>query len=328
MELILTICCKKHTDEDVQMKYILTTGCSFTNNIRLDPDNPSHHISVPSNLRSWPYYLHQELKNEYEVLNYGVATNDNVSMCRIMLYHIDRLLKENVDAKDITLIIQWSASVRKSIYMHKQLDARTQGLGHTLVYHNNWKNTPGMFYLTGGNDPPTGPNSAMAWLGIENALKYWQAEVTWDNTLNSTMQWLEMWLLLEKTCKELGIKTYYMSMRDIFTSHSGDNFLFRQYGKGSKFYKWMELVEVLKPYLNKLPIDGENFWHHGEYKGLLEWTIDNRNDNIPVFQESAHLQAKTFEEYVEKNNNNVWGHPSAEMMEIFVKTELLKLLKL
>jgi hypothetical protein len=327
MGLILTICYKKHTDENVQMKYILTTGCSFTNNIRLDPDKPSNHAVIPSNLRSWPYYLHQELKNEYEVLNYGVATNDNVSMCRIMLYHIDRLLKENVDPKNITIIVQWSSAVRQSIYMHKQLDMRSQGLGHTLVYHNNWKNIPGMFYLTGGNDPPTGPGSAVDWLGIENVLKYWQAEVSWNNTLNSTMQWLEMWLLLEKTCKELGIKTYYMSMRDIFTSNSGDNFLFSKYGSPPKFYKWMTLVEVLKPYLDKLPIDSDNYWHHKQYKGLLEWAIDSRNNDIPVFQEFQEFNANTFEEYLVAAGHD-WGHPSAEMMEIFVKTELLKLLKL
>ena len=49
------------------MKYILTTGCSFTNNLRLNPDNLDESLS-PDRL-SWPYYLQQELGDEYKVLN-------------------------------------------------------------------------------------------------------------------------------------------------------------------------------------------------------------------------------------------------------------------
>jgi hypothetical protein len=306
------------------MKYILTTGCSFTNNIRLNPDIPKSHHTIPNNLRSWPYYLQQELGTDYTVLNYGGATNDNTSMCRIILYHIDRLLKEGTDPTNITVAIQWSSATRSAIYMHKQLDEQSQGKGHTLVYHNNWKNIPGAFYLNGGFSPPTGPGSALDWFGITNAVMYWQTEVMWNNTLNSTLQWLEMWLLLEKTCKELNIKTYYMSMRNIFSRKSGDNFL---HNKHLNRETWMDLVEVLKPYLDKLPITSDNYWHYKKYDGLLEWAIETRNDNIPVFQEFQEFRARTFEEYL-KLAGHEWGHPSAEMMEIFVKTELLKLLKL
>jgi hypothetical protein len=304
------------------MKYILTTGCSFTNNRRLNPDNvfePAQHVH-----NSWPYYLQKKLGKEYKVMNYGVATNDNVSMCRIILYHLDRLIKENVNPKDITVIIQWSAAVRQSVYLHKTLDENSHGMGHTLVYHNNWNKTPGVFYLTGGFQPPTGPDSAIKFFNIENAIHYWQAEITWDNTVNTTMHWLETWLLLEKTCSELGIDAYYMSMRDIFSHMSGDNFL---KPKPNTKENWMNDVEVLKPYLDKLPINSERYWHYKNYKGLLEWTIDNRNDNIPVFQEFQEPKVYTFDEYV-KVSGHEWGHPSAEMMEIFVNTELCKLLKL
>ena len=61
-------------------KYILTSGCSFTNNVRLNPNNLKEEDSTRF---SWPYYLQKELGKEYEVLNYGGATNDNVSLCRI-----------------------------------------------------------------------------------------------------------------------------------------------------------------------------------------------------------------------------------------------------
>ena len=43
------------------MKYVLTTGCSFTNNLRLNPNNLNEYIE-PNRL-SWPHFLQQELGN-------------------------------------------------------------------------------------------------------------------------------------------------------------------------------------------------------------------------------------------------------------------------
>ena len=95
------------------MKYVLTSGCSFTNNVRLNPNNLEE---LDTERLSWPYYLQKELGEEYKVLNYGGATNDNVSLCRIFFYHIKRLMSEGINPKDITasqlkLIIgkAWSA---------------------------------------------------------------------------------------------------------------------------------------------------------------------------------------------------------------------------
>lgn len=312
------------------MKYILTTGCSFTNNVRLNPDIPQQ--DTEHKRRSWPYYLQQELGSEYTVLNYGGATNDNVSMCRIILYHIDRMLKENINPKDMKVIIQWSSGTRQAVYMSRQMDRFSQTIGHTLVYHNNWEKIPGVFYLTGGFDPPMGPGSAIDEFGIKNAIYYWQAEITWDNHVNTVMHWLEMWLLLEKTCKELGIDVYYMSMWDNFSHESECNFT--KNGKDSTLYPkattdiWMDRIEVLKPYLDKLPIKSERYWHYKNYKGLLEWAIENRDDSIPVFQEFEEYKVKTYEEYLEAFGKLPWGHPSAEMMELFVKTILRKVIGL
>ena len=50
------------------MKYILTSGCSFTNNVRLNPNNVNE---IQNGKKSWPYYLKKELGKGYKVLNYG-----------------------------------------------------------------------------------------------------------------------------------------------------------------------------------------------------------------------------------------------------------------
>jgi hypothetical protein len=307
------------------MKYILTTGCSFTNNLRLDPDNLNQD---DENRRSWPYYLQQELGNEYQVLNYGGATNDNISMCRIQLYHIDRLIKEGVNPKDISIITQWSDPNRYSVYIDEILPKEFQRkLGHTLVYHNDWETKKGVFFLTGGFSPPDDEESAIHYFGIKNAIHYWELDINFHNQINQTLHWLEVWNLLESRCKELGIKTYYMSMRNIY-SKEAEKWGGAPENKSDIPTKtiWFEDYEVLKPYIEKLPINSPNYWHYKNYNGLLEWSIDNRNDKeFPLFQEYLGDEVDNYEDYL-KVQSNGWGHPSAQMMQKFVKDELLNLI--
>jgi len=310
------------------MKYILTTGCSFTNNLRLDPDDIDSYINDVDRL-SWPYYLQQELGEDYKVLNYGGATNDNKSMCRIQLYHIDRLIKEGVNPKDISIITQWSDPTRDAIYLHRQITKQIQEhYGHTLVYHTDWLKKPGVWYLTGGFHPPTGKGSAIDLFQIENAIKYWELDINWDNIINQTMSWLELWLLLEKTCSELGIKTYYMSMRNPYSKEAKDCHFGAPENNADKTTKtlWFDEYEVLRPYIDKLPIDSPNHWHYKNYSGLLEWSIDNKNDEeYPLFQEYIFNKIDNYTDYI-KHQPNGWGHPSPQMMEKFVKEELLNLI--
>ena len=309
------------------MKYILTTGCSFTNNLRLDPDNLN---KDDENRRSWPYYLQQELGNEYKVLNYGGATNDNISMCRIQLYHINRLVNEGIDPKNISIITQWSDPNRYSVYLDRLIEEKVQEkMGHTLVYHNDWKTKKGVFFLTGGFSPPTDEDSAIHYFNIENAIKYWELDINWDNQINQTLQWLELWSLLEMKCKELGIKTYYLSMRNPY-SYESEKWGGAPENKSDIPTKtiWFDKYEVLKPYLDILPIDSPNHWHYKNYNGLLEWSIDNRDDSkYPLFQEYLGHEVDNYEDYL-KIQSNGWGHPSPQMMEKFVKEELIKIIKL
>lgn len=308
------------------MKYLITTGCSFTNNLRLNPDNLNENLD--STRYSWPYHLQQELGSQYKVLNYGGATNDNVSMCRIQLYHIDRLITEGVNPKDISIITQWSDSVRSAVYLDKQLKKSEHHIGHTLVYHSNWETQKGVFFLTGGFTPPDGDDSAMKLFGIENGIKYWELDINWDNQINQVLHWLEMWNLLEMRCKELGVKTYYMSMRNPYSIEC------EKWGGAPNNNSdiptktvWFENYEVLKPYIKNLPIDSPNHWHYKNYCGLLEWSIDNRDDSTyPLFQEYAFDNVTNYNDYL-KIQPNGWGHPSSELMERFIKEEFVKIWK-
>ena len=197
------------------MKYVLTSGCSFTNNVRLNPNNLKEE---DSSRFSWPYYLQKELGKEYEVLNYGGATNDNVSLCRIFFYHTKRLIKEGVNPKDIIIIGQWSDPNRESIWIKSKFtEEDREKYGHTLVYTPTWEKENGFFYLTGGFSPPDGEDSALKKYGIENAIKYWEADINWNNILNQVLHWLESWSHLERYCKETQVNTYWMSMRNPYS---------------------------------------------------------------------------------------------------------------
>lgn len=301
------------------MKYVLTTGCSFTNNLRFNPESPI--VIDLDDRNSWPYYLQKELGDTFLVYNLGGATNDNVSMCRIIFYWINKLLNEGVSSNDIYVIIQWSDPNRESIFLTKENNKNDISKPHTLIYWDNWKTQNSLFYLTGGFSPP---DDSLKDLKIENAIKYWEAEVNWNNIINQTLNWLVHWNHLILYFEKFDIKHNYMSMRNPFSYEAYDVWFGAPQNNSDIPTKtiWFDKYEVLKPYLKYLPIDSDLYWHYKNYNGLLEWTIDNHNDESP-FQES---NGKSYKEYL-KIQPNGWGHPSNKMMEKFVKKELIKVLK-
>jgi hypothetical protein len=299
------------------MKLILTSGCSFTNNNRFNPKNPFNH-GGPDRY-SWPYYLQKELGEEYKVYNLGNATNDNVSMCRVIFYWIDKLINQEVDSSDIKVIIQWSDPTRESIYIDNVDSKKMIEEPHTFIYWDKYEDERGIFYLTGGFSPP---DDSLQELGIFNAVRYWEAEVSWNNIINQTHRWLESWSHLVMFMDKMDIQDNYMSMRNPYSNEARE-VLFGAPENNSNIPTktiWFNNHEILKPYVKYLPIDDQRHYHYKNYNGLLEWTIDN-SDNTPPFQESNKL----YDEYL-KETGNGWGHPSPIMMEKFVKEELIKTL--
>lgn len=285
------------------MKHVLTIGCSFTNNTRMMAEKATDE-PAPSE-KSWPWYLTKKLGKNYKVYNYGSATLDNPVMCRSLLYHIDRLIKSGVPSENIIVLIQWSDAARQSFFVNKKMGPEEYcKYGHTYVYNTNWKQTPGIFYLTGGYHPPQGKGHASDWLGIDNFITYLQAELNWDNIFNQIMHWFELWLLLKKTCDELNIPIKYMFMRDTVVDIPLEH-------------------ELLKPYIDQVPLFSEDVWYHNKTQGLLEWTIDNIQEGVPYFQE-AEGKYYTWENYKNQVHKYGWGHPSPEMMELFVEQELFE----
>ena len=307
------------------MKYVLTSGCSFTNNVRFNPKEPK---KVEDTRESWPFYLQKYLGGGYEVYNLGGATNDNVSICRILFYWIKKLISEGVDPKDIIVFGQWSDPNREAIWFRtdKFTEIERERIAHTLVYTDNWEKEKGMFFLTGGYSPPTDKGSAVDFLDIEDYILVHEVDLNRNNILNPTLRWLESWSHLELYCKSLGISTMWMTMRNIYSREAYENYFGAPENDSNMTSKnlWFKDYEILKPYIDDLPIDSKNHWHHKNYNGILEWTLENRwtEDQTPInpYQESVGM---TWDEYV-NHQSNAWGHPSPEMMDKFVSEELIK----
>ena len=311
------------------MKHILTSGCSFTKNSRFNVndynEDGTSNWNPPPHQQSWPEFLQKYLGEDFKVYNLGGATNDNCTITRILFYWIKKLISQGVKSEDIIVIGQWSDPNREAIYLvDKNINENTWQISHTIGYTDNYIKEKGMFFLTGGYTPPMNEGSAVDFFDIEEYVTCHEVDVNRNNIVNPTLRWLEAWSHFELYCEKHGIKTFWMSMRNIFSIESYDVYFGAPDNNDEIPTKnnWMNTFEVLKPYLEDLPIDKENYWHWKNYNGLLEWTLANKEQDgveINPFQESIGMH---WHQYLQIQKNG-WGHPSSEMMDKFVKEQLL-----
>ena len=134
-------------------KYIITSGCSFTNNFKINVDRESKENRWKNDdIKDYTSFnwLWKELGEEdYEFYNYATITNDNKTICRSIFYKVsDLVFNQKVNPKDIIVIAQWTTLIRNSWFVspskfteqHK-LDIRKDGkrnqpLPHTTDYIN------------------------------------------------------------------------------------------------------------------------------------------------------------------------------------------------
>jgi len=102
------------------MKYIVTSGCSFTRQYRRVGITGTAEDFMEDSISQWkwPHFIQAEYLH-HKVLNYGNPTNDNAVIAQSILYAVNDLIKKGVPTSDIKVIVQWSGWSRNSAFVSK-----------------------------------------------------------------------------------------------------------------------------------------------------------------------------------------------------------------
>jgi len=295
------------------MKYIVTSGCSFTRQYRRigitgdEYDFMDDHISM----WKWPHFIQQEYP-DYNVINYGNPTNDNNVIAKSILYGVQKLLSDGVDTSDIKVIIQWSGWSRSSAFISKSkqkqndyflnkefvkdIHKNTFDITEDFAHINDFINEPkkyigehGYFILSGGYH--NGHVKAKAKEYFEHYIKHvFSAE-------ERMMKYFENILLIQYFCKSHNIDYKFFTMHNNFSKNythedkfpdwkpTGSNKSEAWHIIYEKFIPitWKEDIQIqfqYNPYLKYLfdMIDLNKFWFYEEnnitkYGGQIEWVI-------------------------------------------------------
>ena len=132
------------------MKHIVVSGCSFTNNFRINIGDERRWENDPIEDWTWANWLQDKLKDTHIIHNYGALTHDNKSIVRSIIYKVSDLLKEGVSPDDIIVIAQWTTLTRNSFFITPE---KYDDVNPALRYqkHNeSWAHTTD--YLINGNN--------------------------------------------------------------------------------------------------------------------------------------------------------------------------------
>ena len=99
------------------MKYLVTSGCSFT-----------------AYDRCWPYRLAEQLGNiNYTLINDAEGSSGNAFISRRIVYQIGKLLAQGIDTEDILVGVMWSGANRSNIH-----DLNINNIGRDAVNPYYW----------------------------------------------------------------------------------------------------------------------------------------------------------------------------------------------
>lgn len=344
------------------MKHILTCGCSFTKIGYFDPTKINSNFIDVGKQRDprffkWTHWLEKELGGDYNVLNLGSQTNDNVTIARTVTYWLNEMLNAGIDPKDISVVIQWSTPQRNNFYIPKdklQKIRNREYFGHTAHYlKNKHLYDAGVFYLTGGYNIQEASERFGLRPLLEEYIMYYGANYIENQTLNWLTSWAHLKLLFEKH----GIRHHYFSMIDILSETLRKvGFGFYHGYKTDQFEKlvlqdkeipntendicWLYNDELYKPYVDMLNLF-DNFWLYKtptcKYGGQLEWTIQkyDKNDLIKYQEfDGKYIDMTIYEECTQQsiNENDYlrsgrwYGHTSSILNRKFVIEELIPFL--
>lgn len=338
------------------MKHIVVSGCSFTNNFRVNEGDERRWECDPIEDWTWANWLQHNLKSTHIVHNYGAITNDNKTITRSVIYKVNDLLKEGVKAEDISIVIQWSGLTRNSFFVTPEkygkinpkiiYETQKRSFPHTTDYLINGKDKKslyehGYFHLTGGYNPVNNP------INIDNLTIEWASSIM--TYTERYFEWFEYITMLLNFLKVNGItKIKFFNMSNNFSKKylNGGSPPYYHTPKDKSVYeciiqnrdicntweqKELEFENAyVKLYADKIDFK-KYFWFFEEnslhlYGGIIEWSIRNfdynMGGNLPkvLWREMNGMNIEEQKKYLERS---WYGHTSSILTKKFVDEVVL-----
>jgi hypothetical protein len=302
------------------MKYVVTSGCSFTRAGRLNIDVTSENF-LKEDTNNWDssenyYYPHwlQIFNPNIKVINLGNSTNDNQIIARSIIYKIEKLKKQKITTDDISVIVQWSSFYRNAYYISPskikenvklKLPLHGKRWDDDYAHINDFAEEKeyigenGYYFLSGGYgmDHVKNPMKEFAYQNLGYLHSYEER----------LLCFLETIIMLQLYLKSNGIKYKMFNIANNFSDVyvlnciKGGGFpdFKPQNSKHNQMYEIIKNKYIPNTYNDKMEyfnnpylkyywdmIDWDTFWFYEEegihkYGGVIEWAIKNFDINDP-----------------------------------------------
>lgn len=340
------------------MKHIVVSGCSFTNNFRINIRDERNWENEPIEDWTWAQWLQEYLKDTHILHNYGAITHDNKSIVRAIIYKVSDLLKDGVNPDDITVIAQFTSISRNSFFVTPEkyyianptirYKERNESWAHTSDYLIKGKDKTepyehGYFHLTGGYNKTNNP------INLDGlVMEYFEGVTTYTERY---FEWFEYINMLLDFLHNKGItKIKFFNMSNNFSkkylNNEGRTPPYYHTPKEKSVYECIienkdifntwEQKELefdngyVKTYADKIDFK-KYFWFFEEnllhlYGGLIEWSIRNfsyqLDGDLPkvLWSEMNGMNIDEQKKYLERS---WYGHTSSILAKKFVNDVVL-----
>jgi len=339
------------------MKHIVVSGCSFTNNFRINIGDERRWERDAIEDWTWANWLQHYLKDNYILHNYGTVTHDNKSITRSIIYKVSDLLKEGVKPEDIIVIAQWTTLIRNSFFITPEKYIAVNPAFRYKKYNESWAHTTdylisgkdktseyeqGYFHLTGGYNPTNNLINIdpVVFEYLDKVMSYTERYFEWFEYITLLLNFLEV----------NGItKIKFFNMSNNFSKK------YLNEGKTPPYYHtptnksvyeciienkdicdtWEQKElkfenSYVKSYAEKIDFN-KYFWFFEEnslhlFGGMIEWSIRNFDYNLEgdlpkvLWREMNGMSLDEQKKYLERS---WYGHTSSILTKKFVNDVVL-----
>ena len=249
------------------MKYLVTSGCSFSDNHGM----------------RWPHYLAEALN--LQLFNRGQGSSGNHWIAKSSIYQTQLLLDKGIDPNDIMVAVMWSGIDRKDCFIdtktinYERLINNLNDHPNPVNFLDNEPNVRNKHSLPTADGYLSG--SASCTFANENINKFKKDLVLrYFSPQALAIESYENFLRLQWFCKSAGVKLVNQTFMEIMKFPTG-NVLTKDYYRN------------ITPLHNMIDFDQWIFWN--QTQGIYEYCRDN---NLTFYEDKIHPSEESHYKYV------------------------------